>query len=107
VRRIARLGLERSGYRVLSASNGREAIALLLEHRDEVDVMVLDVMMPVMSGWEALTHLRRIKPGLKVIASSGYTESEAMRRFGAGIAVFLQKPYRSQVLVERIQELLA
>jgi CheY-like chemotaxis protein len=103
VRRIARLALERSGYQVLTASNGREAIDLLQTHRDAVDVVVLDLMMPVMSGWEALGHLRRVKPGLRVVASSGYTESEAMQRFGAGIQVFVQKPYRSQVLIERVQ----
>jgi two-component system, cell cycle sensor histidine kinase and response regulator CckA len=105
VRRIATLALQRSGYTVLTAANGREAIETL-SLNPQVDVLVLDLMMPVMSGWEALEHLRRIKPNVKVVASSGYTEAEAMRRFGSGISVFVQKPYRSQVLVQKIQQLL-
>ena len=63
-------------------------------HADEISLVLLDMMMPVMGGEEALEEIRAIRPRRPVIASSGYSESVAKERFGGkGLAAFLQKPY--------------
>ena len=60
--------------------------------------------MPVMSGAETLPHLRRVRPQVKVILTSGYSEMDATRRFnGAGLAGFLQKPFTSTQLAEKVK----
>src|SRR5581483_8811634 len=81
VLRAATMALERRGYRVLQAESGPAAIELLRRTRNQVAVVILDYSMPGMSGQDTLPHLRRIKPDLEVIVSSGYSESEALRIF--------------------------
>ena len=61
--------------------------------------MLLDLMMPVMDGEETLDEIRKLRPDVPVIGSSGYSEFTAKERFrGKGLAAFLQKPYKAQVL---------
>ena len=86
--------LERLGFQVLTAANGREALYLYQARRARIVMVLLDLTMPVMDGEEAFTALRRINPQLRVVLSSGFTESEIAPRFaGLGLAGFLQKPY--------------
>jgi PAS domain S-box-containing protein len=106
VQRLARTTLERYGYTVLMAGNGKEALEKLASAAGEVALVLLDMTMPIMSGEETLTRLKVTYPAVKVIASSGYNEIEAMRRFGAGISGFLQKPYRAAQLVEKVKLIL-
>jgi two-component system cell cycle sensor histidine kinase/response regulator CckA len=69
----------------------------------QLAAVILDMTMPVMSGEEALNHMRLIDPGVPVILSSGYNEVEAIRRFaGKGLAGFLQKPYTAKALAEKL-----
>jgi PAS domain S-box-containing protein len=103
VQKLARSTLERYGYRVVVASNGKEALDLLSAPGVSVSVVLLDMTMPVMGGKETLSRLKAIRPSLKVIASSGYNEIEALRRFGAGVDGFLQKPYRALQLMEKVK----
>ena len=106
VRKAARNSLESWGYRVLLAENGQIAVDLFTEARDRISLVLLDMTMPVMNGEEKLLHLQRIEPGVKVILTSGYDESEAMVRFqGAGLAGFIQKPYTASRLVERVNRI--
>jgi PAS domain S-box-containing protein len=107
VRRTAKLGLERRGYRVLEAASGAEGIDILKREINRIAAIVLDLSMPGMSGNETLPHLRRIKPDVKVIVSSGYSEAETMRLFaGQSISGFLQKPYSSPKLAETLKKTL-
>jgi PAS domain S-box-containing protein len=106
VTKLARSTLERYGYRVLTASNGKEALDVLGSNGDGVSLVLLDMTMPIMSGEETLARLRSLRPKVKVIASSGYNEIEALRRFGDGISAFLQKPYRASQLVEKVKMVL-
>ena len=103
VQKLARSTLERHGYRVLVASNGKEAMEVMASAEEEIALVLLDMTMPVMSGEETLSKIRMLHPSVKVIASSGYNEIEAMRRFGAGISAFLQKPYRASQLAEKVK----
>jgi CheY-like chemotaxis protein len=107
VQRLASTTLERYGYEVLLASNGKEALDMVGSAGNRISLVLLDMTMPVMSGEETLAKLRTLCPSVKVIASSGYNEIEALRRFGTGISAFLQKPYRATQLVEKVKLTLA
>jgi CheY-like chemotaxis protein len=102
IRRMAKTALERLGYQVLTATNGREAVELFASDPDRVQIVLLDMMMPVMGGEEALRRLLEIRPSLPVLAMSGFHEREAKQRFGAGIAGFVQKPFTAGQLAIKL-----
>ena len=107
VRRTAQATLERFGYQVVIAEDGRQCVEALRRLRDQVDVVLLDMTMPVMSGEETFQELRSIRPDIKILLSSGYNEMEATRRFtGKGLAGFVQKPYTSARLAEAVRSAL-
>jgi CheY-like chemotaxis protein len=104
VLRTAQAGLERRGYAVLAAQSGPAAIDLFEREADNVSIIILDLSMPGMSGYEVLPHLRKIRPDVPVLVSSGYSETETMRWFsGQPISGFLQKPYTLIRLTEKVQ----
>jgi PAS domain S-box-containing protein len=106
VRAVAQEALERSGYQVLLAANGKEAIALV-ESGVELDAVLLDMTMPVMSGEETLEAIRSHSATLPVVLCSGYSELEAARRVrGNHASGFLQKPFTPDRLSARIAEVL-
>ena len=104
VRRSTAAMLERIGYEVVTARNGREAIERF-EHPDmEFDLVVLDMKMPVMGGEEALPELRRLRPGVPILLTSGYSEMEAVRVCGGPVFDgFLQKPFRPPDLADAVR----
>ena len=103
VRNMARFALERCGYTVEQAADGRAAVDAVAARPGEFAAVLLDLTMPVMSGEEALTHIRRIRPDLPVLLSSGLSEAEALRRFAdRGLAGFLQKPYTATTLARKV-----
>jgi two-component system cell cycle sensor histidine kinase/response regulator CckA len=107
IRRTAKSMLERHGYKVLVAEDGLRGVELFQISSDKVAAVILDMTMPVMGGEETLRRLKEIRPGVKVLLSSGYSESEAIRRFaGKGLSGFLQKPYTSSVLSQKIRAIL-
>lgn len=107
IRRTAKSMLERYGYTVVLATNGKEGVELFQVLSEKVSAVLLDMTMPVMSGEEAFSRMRAIKPDVKVILSSGYNEVEAVRRFtGKGLAGFIQKPYSSIALGVKIMSVL-
>lgn len=107
VRRTARTTLERFGYKVLLADDGMQGVERFRELAATIDVVLLDMTMPVMSGEETFRELRLIQPEIRVILSSGYNEAEAIRRFtGKGLAGFVQKPYTSARLAEAVKSAL-
>jgi PAS domain S-box-containing protein len=95
--------LEQEGFEVLRAEDGSQGVARFREERDRVDVVLLDLSMPGLSGEETFRQLREIDPDVRVILSSGYDRDEARGRFGtASPAGFIQKPYRPEQLVAEI-----
>jgi CheY-like chemotaxis protein len=106
VQKLARSTLERYGYRVLIASNGKEALDVIAAKEGSIDLVLLDMTMPVMGGEETLANIKSLSTRVKVIASSGYNEIEALRRFGSGVDGFLQKPYRSAQLMDKVKSTL-
>lgn len=103
--------LEFSGFRVLAADDGKNGIALFQEHQHEIDLVILDLLMPGMSGLETLHRLRQLAPTATILLSSGYDEDEIVRMLddtGIGRANihFLQKPYSLATIVGIIRSLL-
>jgi signal transduction histidine kinase len=99
--------LARTGYRVIEASRGKEALDWLSAHQDDVHLAVLDVIMPEMNGPEAGMEVARLRPGVKRLFISGYAD-EAILHHGvlASGAEFLQKPFPPHVLVAKVREVL-
>ena len=92
--------LELAGFRVLTAADGHSALALYGEQRDTIDVVLLDMTMPGLDGRDTYRELARIRPDVRVVLTSGYSEQEAFSEWGGqGLAGFLQKPYRVPDLV--------
>ncbi|MGO4885164.1 MAG: PAS domain S-box protein [Bryobacteraceae bacterium] len=103
VRTLADSVLTRAGMKVMLAENGKRGVEIFREHHGEISMVILDLQMPVMGGEEALALLRQINPGVPVILSSGFEQSEAQRRFAALQPVhFLQKPYTAGRLAEAV-----
>ncbi|MCC5845662.1 MAG: response regulator [Verrucomicrobia bacterium] len=97
---IAEKMLEHFGYRVRTALNGAEALAIYEEHWADIDVVLTDMSMPVMDGAATLTALKKINPGVKAIASSGLTQcGQHPGAMKAGFKYFLSKPYTAATLL--------
>jgi len=108
VRSVVRSLLESFGYKVLEARDGREAVERFRERRGEIDLVLLDLMMPRMTGEEAFAEIRRISPEVRAILASGYDESGRLREIvAAGFETFLQKPFRRRELGQKVGEALA
>ncbi len=104
IRSTANNALRRLGYAVVTASDGTEGIAVFRALKDRIVVVLLDMTMPGISGEETLRELRKIKPDVAVVLSSGFGEAEALRRFGGHrLAGFLQKPYSVRTLASRVK----
>lgn len=107
VRTTAKAALERHGYSVVLAENGRIAIDIYKKRAPEFAAVILDMIMPEISGEETFRFLRTINRDVPIIISSGYRESEVLRHFGAtGVAGFLQKPYTSVKLAQLMRTVL-
>ena len=104
IRVSARRMIESVGFSVLTASGGREAIHLFGKHQHEVRCVLLDLTMPDLDGEETFRELHHIRPDVRVVLSSGYSEEAATERFvGQGLAGFIQKPYQLDNLIAQIQ----
>jgi CheY-like chemotaxis protein len=100
--------LQGFGYRVLTATDGADAVATYAQHRDEIALVLTDMMMPVMDGAATIYALRRINPAVKVIAASGLIANGGVAKLsGAGLRHFLVKPYTASALLETIRATLA
>ena len=108
VRNAARSTLQRYGYRIIEAKDGREAVLVFQQFAEEIDLVLLDLTMPYMNGEEVLRELQIIKPAVRVLLSSGFNEVEAIHRFtGKRLAGFLQKPYTSATLANVVRRIIA
>jgi PAS domain S-box-containing protein len=107
VREVARLALEDAGYRTILAPDGESALRAFGERPEAFDLVLLDLTMPQMPGEEILRELRRLRPDVRVVICSGYSEGEMQDEVGTDrIAGFLQKPFRAQQLVSLVRGLL-
>jgi DNA-binding response OmpR family regulator len=99
--------LTRRGYRVLVATDGEEALRLYREHGGRIDLVVLDMTMPGLSGMDTFEALRSADPHARILLTSGYTQEQAAREAVArGAKGFLQKPFLISELLARVREAL-
>jgi two-component system cell cycle sensor histidine kinase/response regulator CckA len=104
---MSREMLEFLGYRVYTAGSGQEAIAVYLEKRNEIDMVILDMIMSGISGEVTFDRLQEINSEIKVLLSSGYSiHGEAKTIMDRGCAGFLQKPFHLEKLAGKIREAL-
>ncbi len=107
IREIGRKVLESAGYTVITASDGREALEVFERERTGLDLVILDVTMPLLSGIEVLERMRELDPSVRVILSSGYSAgSDCGGPIEARPAAFLQKPYRTDALSRMVRDVL-
>ncbi len=99
--------LERLGYHVLSAKTGSEALETYKNNREDIDLVILDMIMPSMGGGAVYDELRKIEPGVKVLLSSGYSlNGQAISILKRGCHGFIQKPFGLDELSKKVREIL-
>ena len=95
------------GYKVLTATDGADAVGVYAQHKGEIDVVLTDMMMPVMNGSAAIHALMRLNPSVKIIAMSGlYDNEHRAKASGAGVEHFLDKPYTAATLLKSLRTVL-
>ena len=107
IRALVRKILRRQGYQVLEAADGEEALRVIHEHGESIDLLITDVMMPGLGGRGLAGHLREQRPDTKLLFISGYTGETPLQvgDLPEG-AAFLQKPFTLGSLLDRVKELL-
>ena len=106
IQQIARATLENFGYRVISANNGAEALAVYKQHGNEVKAVILDSMMPFMDGAATIRALREIAPRLRIVGVSGLSVDDEISTGAGGVQAFLTKPYTAQDLLLKLHVVL-
>ncbi|MBA2663777.1 MAG: PAS domain S-box protein [Bradymonadaceae bacterium] len=108
IRSVTQQTLEAFGYRVITAENGADAIAIFALRKDEIAVVLTDMTMPIMDGPTTIRVLRRMDPELIVIATSGSAKAgERVNVAGLGADHFLAKPFTTQALLDMLELILA
>ncbi|PWT90809.1 MAG: hybrid sensor histidine kinase/response regulator [Blastocatellia bacterium] len=108
IRQITASTLEAFGYRVLTAADGTEAVALYAEHRDNIAAVLTDMLMPFMDGPATIRALLKMDPTVKIIAASGLTAGQRAGEAALeGVKIFLSKPYTAEKLLKALGEVLS
>ena len=104
---LAQQMLKRFGYRVLLAANGVEAVSLYARRQKEIDLVITDMLMPIMDGPATIVALKAINPNVKIIGSSGLvSEGGEAKARQAGIRHFIPKPYTAETMLNTLREVL-
>jgi PAS domain S-box-containing protein len=108
VRRVCGQMLARAGWRILEAEDGVQAVEVFRQHAADIAGVILDLSMPRMGGIEAFRALRQIRPDVRVILSSGYSDDQRTTKMLAseGLAGFIQKPYTTEALAYEVEQAL-
>ncbi|MBU2552075.1 MAG: PAS domain S-box protein, partial [Proteobacteria bacterium] len=104
IRDFAQHVLQRFGYRVMTASNGMEALKIFTDRKDDIALVILDIGMPIMGGHQCLQELRQVDPEAKVLIASGYSlNGHAKKAMESGALGFISKPYQLNDLLARVR----
>ena len=99
--------LEERGYKVLLAWDGEEALDIYREHKNEIAVIITDMGLPKLGGWEVFKSIKEIDPKAKVILVSGYVDQKLKAEMmSAGAADFVQKPYDPYQIAKKIRRMI-
>ncbi len=105
MRKLVKDFLTRKQYKVIEAENGEEAIDLFVEHND-FDLIILDVMMPKMDGWEVCREIRKVSKVPIIMLTAKGEESDELLGFELGVDEYISKPFSPRILVARVDALL-
>src|SRR5208283_2414065 len=106
IRNLGRTILQRYGYHVLLAEDGQEAVRVYSRERQRIDLVILDLTMPRLSGRDTLRQLLQINPQVRVLFSSGYSSEQMTDAEKEGVQGFVNKPYRPQDLAQTVRAVL-
>ena len=106
VRNLVCRMLVQNGYRVLEACDGQHALRVCTAHPETIQLVLTDLVMPHMKGGELAEHLRRVRPGLRILLMSGYAGEPVLQRLGRNAIDCLTKPFTSVELAEKVREVL-
>ncbi|HTY10189.1 MAG TPA: response regulator [Bacteroidota bacterium] len=99
--------LEEEGYQVETASDGEAAVEIFRQKKNEISLVLSDMGLPKLGGWEMFEKLRSIQPSVKVILASGYVDAEMREEaIKKGAKDFVQKPYIPAAILQRLREVL-
>ena len=103
---VGKLLLEHLGYKVLIVRSGREAVEIYVKNNDEIDMVILDLIMPGMGGSETFDAFKEVNSDIKVLLSSGYSiDSQASEILKRGCSGFIQKPFNATELSQKGREM--
>ena len=105
MRKLVRDFLGREGYTVLEAGDGMEAMELFYEHKD-VALVILDVMMPKMDGWQVCREIRQSSQTPIIMLTARSEERDELQGFGLGVDEYISKPFSPKILVARVEAIL-
>lgn len=101
--RLMQKVLENEGYRVLGARDGDEAVQTYIQRQQEIALVVLDLKLPKLSGWDAFQRMKKANPQLKAIITTGYVSRQVESSVANGdLSQMILKPYRLNDLLEKI-----
>jgi CheY-like chemotaxis protein len=106
VRRLVCDMLTQIGYRVLEARDARDALTIWERSPESIDLVLTDVLMPHMTGGEMARKMAEMNPSTRVLFMSGYTGDDILREFDAVEELFLQKPFTTAMLQEKVRQVL-
>jgi len=106
IRQLGSQILRQQGYQVLVAENGWQALTVYQRERGRIDLVILDLTMPQVSGQDTLRHLRKLDPHVRVLYSSGYSADKVTESEAEGVLGFLSKPYSPREMAEQVREVL-
>ena len=99
--------LDRLGYKVIIAKNGKEAVEVYKNNQNKIDIVILDMIMPDMGGSRVYERLKETNPDIKVLLSSGYSiDGQAQEIIDRGCNGFIQKPFNLNELSQKLREIL-
>jgi DNA-binding response OmpR family regulator len=107
VRGLVREAFRVHGYKVIEATDGEDAVRAFVNHRDEIDLVILDVIMPEKGGKEAYDEIKRVRPETKVVFASGYAgDVLSSKGILSGAYDFVMKPLAPRDLLRKVREVL-
>jgi two-component system, cell cycle sensor histidine kinase and response regulator CckA len=107
LRELVQSLLESKGYTILTARDGQEAVQVFKQNVKTVDLVLTDLGLPKLGGWEACQQMQPLNPKLKIVVATGYLDPEAKQTMmNGGVRRFVSKPYLGSELVDTLRDLL-
>jgi CheY-like chemotaxis protein len=107
VREVSARLLRRAGYTVIDHADGRSALKAFEQKRNEIDILVTDMMMPGIGGRELARRIRQSRHDMPIVFMSGYTDDEELRAGLDARSAFIEKPFTPELLLAKVREALA